>query len=465
MHPAWSSDRKRSRLWSSCGVCLCLALAVLPVVTASAATPAPVRVDFSEHTLKNGLRVQLVEDHTTPVIAVHVAYDVGSRNERPGLTGFAHLFEHMMFKGSKNVGDGEHFYQVFTNGGSMNGTTSSDLTRYYDTLPANQLELALFLEADRMRSLDITQAKLDNQRQAVQEERRMRVDNQPYGRSYERFDEVFYDKFAYKHSTIGSMDDLNAASVKDVAEFFRIYYAPNNAILTLVGDFKRDDALAMIRKYFEDIPRQPAPPPVDLIDPQQTAERRETLTDALARAPQILIGYKTEIGNGPDQAALDVLSSVLQGGDSSRLYQSVSKEKELVTGIGGDNEERIGTGGFYITATVRPDRKPEVVEAAIYEEIAKIAEEPIADWELEKARNATRMGYLQSIRGTQNRATILGTYTVLFKDPHLINTRLGRIDAVTRADVQRVAKKYLQPTRRTVLTTLPAPAAPTSPGP
>jgi predicted Zn-dependent peptidase len=449
------------------GVCLCFAFAVLSLTasSATAATPAPVRVDFSEHTLKNGLRVQLVEDHGTPVIAVNVAYDVGSRNERPGLTGFAHLFEHMMFKGSKNVGDGEHFYQVLTNGGSMNGTTSADITLYFESLPANQLELALFLEADRMRSLDITQAKLDNQRQAVQEERRMRIDNQPYGRSYERFDELFYDKFAYKHSTIGSMEDLNAASVKDVAEFFRIYYAPNNAVLTVVGDFKRDAALATIRKYFEDIPRQTPPPPVDLIEPPQKAERRETLTDPLARATQILIGYKTEPGNGPDTAALQVLSSVLQGGDSSRLYQSLSKEKELVTGIGGYVEERIGTGGFYVTATVRPGRKPEEVEAEIYEQIAEIIEQPIADWELQKARNATRLGYLNSIRGAQTRATILGTYTILFRDPGLINTRLGKIQAVTRADVQRVAKKYLVPTGRTVLTTVPAPAAPTAPGP
>lgn len=466
MHPAGPYGRKRPRAVRYAhqkvrlvvGLCLSLGFAALPTLPATAATPAPVHVDFSEHKLKNGLRVQLVEDHTTPVIAVNVAYDVGSRNERPGLTGFAHLFEHMMFKGSKNVGDGEHFYQVFTNGGSMNGTTSSDITLYFEALPANQLELALFLEADRMRSLEITQAKLDNQRQAVQEERRMRIDNQPYGRSYERFDEVFYDKFAYKHSTIGSMEDLNAASLKDVAEFFRIYYAPNNAVLSVVGDFKRDEALALIRKYFEDIPRQPAPPAVDLIDPPQKGERREMLTDPLARAPQILIGYKTEAGNGPDHAALQVLSSVLQGGDSSRLYQSVSKEKELVTGIGGYVEERIGTGGFYVTATVRPDRKPEEVEAAIYQEIATIIEQPIADWELQKARNATRLGYLQSIRSAQNRAKMLGTYTVLFKDPNLINTRLQRIEAVTRADVQRVAKKYLQPARRTVLTTLPAPA-------
>ena len=182
--------------------------------------------------------MQLVEDHSAPVIALNVAYDVGSRNERPGRTGFAHLFEHMMFKGSSNVGDGEHFYQVFSNGGSMNGTTSNDLTMYFETLPANQLELALFLEADRMRSLEITQENLDNQRQAVQEERRLRVDNQPYGRADEHFDELFYGNFAYQHSTIGSMEDLNAASVADVAQFFRTYYAPNNAVLSLVGDFK-----------------------------------------------------------------------------------------------------------------------------------------------------------------------------------------------------------------------------------
>jgi zinc protease len=236
-------------------------------------------------------------------------------------------------------------------------------------------------------------------------------------------------------------------------------------VLTLVGDFKRDDTLKLIRKYFEDIPRQSPPPPVNLRDPAQTAERRETLTDPLARAAQILIGYKTDVGNTPDQAALQVLSSVLQGGDSSRFYQSLNKEKELVTSIGGGVDERIGTGAFQITAMVRPDRKPEAVEAAIYEEIARIIEQPIADWELQKARNATRLGFLQSIRGAQTRATILGTYTILFRDPGLINTRLQKINAVTREDVRRVAKKYLVPTGRTVLTTLPAPAAPTAPGP
>jgi zinc protease len=440
-------------------VCLCACLAA-----SAASASSSVRVEFTDITLDNGLRVQLVEDHGAPVVALNVAYDVGSRNERKGRTGFAHLFEHMMFKGSNNVGDGEHFYQVFSNGGSMNGTTSSDITLYFETLPANQLELALFLEADRMRSLEITQAKLDNQRQAVQEERRLRVDNQPYGRADEHFDELFYSNFAYQHSTIGSMEDLNAASVEDVAQFFKTYYAPNNAVLSLVGDFKREQALALIRRYFSDIPRQSEPPSVDLSEPEQQAERRETMTDSLARATQVQIAYKTPVGNAPDLYALRVLSSVLQQGDSSRLYQTLNKERELVVQIGGYVDERIGPGGLYIGATVRPGKKTADVEAAIYAEIERLQQQPIAEWELEKAKNTTRYSYLGSIRSAQARATQLGSYTVKFNDPGLINTRLAGFDKVTRADVQRVAKQYLQAKNRTVIVTNPAPPPAAAPG-
>lgn len=442
-----------NRVFSAAFVCFAL------LGTAAAAEPAKVHVTFAQATLKNGLRVQLAEDHTSPVIAVNVAYDVGSRHERKGLTGFAHLFEHMMFKGSQNVGNGEHFYQVFTNGGTMNGTTGADITLYFEALPANQLELALFLEADRMRSLEITQANLDNQRQAVQEERRLRVDNQPYGVADERFNELFYDSFAYEHSTIGSMADLNAASLADVAQFFETYYAPNNAVLSVVGDFDPKQALALIRRYFEDIPRQPDPPRVDLSEPAQKAERRETMTDALAKLPQVQIAYKAGPGNTPDIYALQVLSSVLQGGDSSRLYQSLSKEKELVVDIGGFVDERIGPSGLYIGATVRSGKKVEDVEAAIYAQIERLQSQPIADWELRKAKNGSRYGYLQSIRSTQTRATLLGSYTVKFGDPDLINTRVDKIAAVTRQDVQRVARRYLRPTNRTVVITMPAAAA------
>jgi zinc protease len=434
-------------------------VAALSVFFASmAALPASAagRVQFTETTLKNGLRVQLVEDRTAPVIAVSVAYNVGAKDERKGLTGFAHLFEHMMFKGSANVGDGEHFYQIFTAGGSLNGTTYPDLTNYYETLPANQLEMALFLESDRMRSLEITQENLDNQRHAVQEERRLRMDNQPYGRSYERLTEMLYENFAYRHPTIGSMEDLNAASIEDIAEFFATYYAPNNAVLSLVGDFDRRAALKMVRRYFEKIPRRSAPPRVDLSEPAQNGERRDTIGDPLARMTHIYVAFKTVPGNHTDQPALNVLSSILQGGDSSRLYQKLSKERELVAGISGFVDERIGPGALYISATVRPGQKSEEVERAIYEEIAKLQREPVAAWEMQKAKNVTRVGYFNGIRGAQSRAVALGMYTVKYNDPSIINTIIDKIDAVTPEDVQRVARRYLVQTNRTVLITEPA---------
>src|SRR6185369_6397746 len=222
----------------------------------------------------------------------------------------------MMFKGSENVGTGEHFYLIFNNGGNMNGTTNEDRTTYFEALPSNQLDLALYLEADRMRSLVINKANLDNQRNAVQEERRLGVDNQPYGQSGEILQALIYDNFAYKHTVIGSMDDLNAATVEDVAAFFKMYYAPNNAVLVLVGDFKTAEALKKIKQSFESIPRQPDPPAVDMTEPAQTAERRASVDDVLARAPRVDLAYKAVAGNTADFYALQVLSAVLQGGQS-----------------------------------------------------------------------------------------------------------------------------------------------------
>ncbi len=215
--------------------------------TVAAQTARSVHVDLKEMRLANGLRVITVEDHSSPVIAVNVTYNVGSRNEKPGRTGFAHLFEHMMFQGSENVGKSEHFILIQNNGGTMNGTTNEDRTNYFEALPSNQLELALFLESDRMRSLAVNKENLENQRNVVQEERRIGLDNAAYGKSGEIQQGLMYDNFAYKHDTIGSMDDLNAASVEDVRAFFQMYYAPNNAVLTLVGDFKTADALARIK--------------------------------------------------------------------------------------------------------------------------------------------------------------------------------------------------------------------------
>ena len=432
-----------------------LFVCALAIVSAQAQAPRNVRVDFKETTLKNGLRVITVEDHSAPVVAISITYNVGSRNERKGRTGFAHLFEHMMFKGSENVGSGEHFMLVFNNGGNMNGTTNEDRTNYFEVLPANQLDLALFLEADRMKSLAITKENLDNQRNAVQEERRLGVDNQAYGKSGEIQQELLYDNFAYKHSVIGSMDDLNAATVEDVSEFFKMYYAPNNAVLVLVGDFKTPDALAKIKSSFESIPRQPDPPAVDMTEPPQKEERRATVDDMLARAPRVDLAYKAVSGNTPDFYALQVLAAVLQSGQSSRLYQKLVKEKEMVTSVGGFMDEKRGVGAFYSNATLRPGVKTEDVEAAIYAEIDRLKKEPIADWELQKAKNTTRRNLINGLQSSLSRAVTLGQYTVYYNEPQLINVRLDKVAAVTKEDVQRVANKYLADTNRTVVITMP----------
>ena len=418
-----------------------------------------IRVNFKETTLKNGLRVITVEDHNAPVIAVAVNYNVGSRDERQGRTGFAHLFEHMMFKGSENVGTGEHFVLVFNNGGNMNGTTSEDRTVYFEALPSNQLDLALFLEADRMRSLAITKDNLDNQRNAVQEERRLGVDNQPYGKSDELQQGLIYDNFAYKHTVIGSMEDLNAATVEDVAQFFKTYYAPNNAVLTLVGDFNSKDALKRIKKNFEGIARQPNPPAIDMTEPEQKAERRATVTDGLARATRLDLAFKAIAGNTADFYALQVLSNVLQGGQSSRLYQKLVKEKEQITGVFGFMDEKRGPGAFYLQATLKSGVKVADVEAGIYQEIERLKNEPIADWELQKAKNGARRAFINNLQNSLARAVNLSQYAIYYNDPSLINTRLDKVNAVTKEDVQRVANKYLRDTNRTVVITVPAPKA------
>lgn len=432
-------------------------LLLLALAVAAVAQSRNPHVDIKETRLANGLRVITVEDNSAPVVAINVCYNVGSRDERQGRTGFAHLFEHMMFKGSENVGTGEHFYLVFNNGGTMNGTTNEDRTTYFEAMPANQIDLALYLEADRMRSLVINKANLDNQRNAVQEERRLGVDNQPYGQSGEIQQGLIYDNFAYKHTVIGSMEDLNAASVEDVASFFKTYYAPNNAVLTLVGDFKTADALKKIKANFEKIPRQADPPAVDMTEPEQKAERRASVDDALARLPQVDIAFKTLPGNTPDFYALQVLSAALQSGQSSRLYQALVKDKQLVQNVGGFVDEKRGTGAFYTTATVRQGVKTADVEAAIYDEIERLKKDGIADWELQKAKNTTRRNFINNMQSSLSRAVNIGTWTVYYGDPNLINVRLDKVAAVTKADVQRVANKYLGTTNRTVVVTVPKP--------
>jgi len=437
--------------------------ASLLLASSALVAQAPPKVEFTDTRLDNGLRVVISEDHSAPVFAIAVNYNVGSRDERPGRTGFAHLFEHMMFKGSENVGSGEHFVTIFNNGGDMNGTTSQDRTVYYERLPSNQLDLALFLEADRMRSLAVTEENLDNQRQAVQEERRLRVDNQPYGRTFETIIGTAYENFAYRHSTIGSMEDLNAATLEDVTAFFKTYYAPNNAVLAIVGDVDTAETLAKVRKYFGAIPSQPPPPEVDMTEPPQTEEKRAVIEDPLARLARIDIVYHQPPGMTRDSDALSVLGSVLSSGRSSRFYQSLVREKQVAVNAGAQGDNMRGPGLFSVSATVAPGMSVEAVEAALYEEIERVKNDPVEDWELEKARNGAKRGVVGLLTSSLRRALSLSQDALFYDDPGLINTRYERVEAVTADDLQRVARQYLVPTNRTVVITMPA-AAPAGRG-
>jgi zinc protease len=439
-----------------------VALVVAAVGLAATLGAAPVRkVQFTDTKLKNGLRVIIVEDHTAPVFSIAITYNAGSRNERPGRTGFAHLFEHMMFKGSANVGSGEHFMLVFNNGGDMNGSTNKDRTNYFERMPANQLDLALFLESDRMRALDITKENLANQVSTVQEERRQSVDNQPYGRTMEAFDELAYENVNYKHSVIGSMTDLSAATVEDVQAFFRTYYAPNNAVLVIVGDVKPAEGLARVRQYFESIPSQAPPPEPDMTEPVQAKEKRLTVEDPLARATRIDVGYHIPPASSPDYDALTVLGTVLSGGTSSRFYESIVRQKQLALQVFAGPMESRGPGLFRAVGLLSPmpGKTAADLEAAVYEEIEKVKTGKIEDWEMEKARNGARRSYLGGLTSSLQRAVVISQYAVYYNDPNLINTRLERLTSVTAADVQRVAARYLTPDNRTVIITTPKPAA------
>jgi len=426
----------------------------------ASALSAQSKVTFTDTRLRNGLRVIVAEDHNAPVYSIAVSYNAGSRDERKGRTGFAHLFEHMMFKGSENVGPGEHFTLVFNNGGGMNGTTNKDRTLYFETLPANQLDLGLFLEADRMRSLEITQENLDNQRNAVQEERRLGVDNRPYGKAFEAIDSLAYTNFSYQHSVIGSMADLSAATVQDVQAFFKTYYAPNNAVIAIVGDVKTAEVIEKARKYFEAIPRQKDPDPVDMTEPTPTGERRLALEDPLARLPLVTINWVVPSSSSKDDAALSVLATVLGSGRSGRLYESVVRQQALATQLNVSKAESRGPGLFQALLFVQQGKSPADLEKAVLAEVDKVKQNGVQDWELEKARASARRQMVSSLQSSLQRAVTLSQNALFYNEPDRINTRAKMISDVTAADVQRVAKAYLNDNNRSVIVATPKAAAP-----
>ena len=417
--------------------------------------PTPIE----QFTLANGLRVVLSPDRAIPVVSVAVYYDVGSRNEREGRTGFAHLFEHMMFQGSENVPKAAHFQYIFNAGGTMNGTTSTERTNYFETLPSNYLPLAFWLESDRMRSLKVTQENLDNQRHAVQEEKRLRYDNQPYVNAFLRINELIFTNPANAHSTIGSMEDLDAATIDDVREFFRIYYAPNNAVLTVVGDFNNDEARALAEKYFGNIPSQPLPPAVDVSETDNVAIPEETFHDLLAPAPAFMLGWKIPARRTPDFYALSLAGTLLFEGDSSRLYQKLVKGDESVVSIEGGVDERRGPSALYIFALPKPGQDVNQIRQQIFEEIERIGADGPTDAEMEKLRNSLCNDAVRGRQSTMYRAQRIAEYALYDSDPRLIDSELDHYLNVTAADIKRAASLYLNGPNRVVLDIVPAPAA------
>ncbi|MFN2531569.1 MAG: insulinase family protein [Pyrinomonadaceae bacterium] len=414
--------------------------------------PTPIE----KFTLNNGLRVVLSPDRVIPVVSVTVYYDVGSRNEKPGRTGFAHLFEHMMFQGSENVPKAAHFQYIFHAGGTMNGTTSTERTNYFETLPSNYMPLAFWLESDRMRSLKVTQENLDNQRNAVQEEKRLRYDNQPYVNAFLRMNELIFKNQANAHSTIGSMEDLDAATIDDVREFFRIYYAPNNAVLTVVGDFETDQARELIEQYFGAIPPQPSPPPVDVSEPEGVSIKQETFNDPLAPAPAFVLGWKIPERRLKEFYALSLAGSLLFDGDSSRLYQKLVKGDESVVSIEGGVDERRGPSALYIFALPKPGEEVGSIREQIFDEIQRIATEGPTTEEMEKLRNSLCNDAVRGRQSTMYRAQRLAEFALYDSNPGLFDAELDQYLSVTTEDIRTAAARFLNVDDRVVLDIVPS---------
>lgn len=414
---------------------------------------------IEEITLANGLRVVFSPDHAIPVVSIAVYYDVGSRNEKEGRTGFAHLFEHMMFQGSENVPKAAHFQYIFNAGGTMNGTTSTERTNYFETLPSNYLPLALWLESDRMRSLKVTQENLDNQRNAVQEEKRLRYDNQPYVNAFLRMNELIFTNPANAHSTIGSMEDLDAATIDDVREFFRIYYAPNNAVLTVVGDFDIAEARDLVEKYFASIPPQADPPSVDVSELEAVAVLNEEFSDPLAPAPAFVLGWKIPPRRTREFYALSLSGTLLFEGDSSRLYQKLVKGDESVISIEGGIDERRGPSALYIFALPKPGQEVSAIREQIFEEIHRIATDGPTEEEMEKLRNTLCNDAVRGRQSTMYRAQRLAEFALYDSDPTLVDAELDHYLSITASDIRDAVERYVDVENRVVLDIVPAPAA------
>jgi len=423
------------------------------------ATDLP-RINFSQRTLANGLRVIVAPDHLAPVVAVNLWYLVGSRHEQPGRTGFAHLFEHFMFQGSRHVTKAEHFSLVQAAGGVNNATTFFDRTNYFETLPSHQLDLALWLEADRMATLldALDQENLDNQIEVVKNEKRQSYDNQPYGSFYEKLMAATFPADHPYHTTpIGSMEDLDAATLNDVVEFFRKWYAPNNCVLSIVGDVDEDAAFAAAERYFGPIPANPAIQPiVDKVVPEVIGEEiRITVPDNVPLA-RVHFGFRCPLYGTPEFDALEVVTQLLAGGKGSRLHRRLVREQRIAQDVAAFGLPLVGGGNIFAGwVTVRPEVDVATAEKAFLHELELLGTELVSEDELQRARALTEASELGALARVEEVADRLSQFEALFDDADLINKQLPRYLAVTAEQIRDVARAVFRPDNRVVLTYVP----------
>jgi len=441
---------------------LLLAFALTSPLCTSTLRAKPLNVPVVYYKLPNGLKVVISEDHIAPVVTVSVYYNVGFRVEPKGRTGFAHLFEHMMFQGSANVKKFEHAKFIEANGGSLNGHTDFDYTNYYETLPSNRVETALWLESDRMRSLDISEENLKNQQNVVSEEVRVNVLNQPY--QFFEWIELWKNAFTNwnnSHNGYGELDEINAATIEDVRSFFKTYYAPNNAVLTIVGDVDAAEVKKMVEKHFAAIPSQTVPPKADLTEPAQAKEKRISQPDKLANLPALATGYHIPPQNSPDFPAMALLVQILQGDDSSRWFQRLVKEKELTLDLtGGLNyfgNEFDYSGPMIMTTrtTYKPGHTADEVLKEMDAVTAEVVTKGITDKELADAKVRFRSNFYSQLESSFGKAHLLSVLALFRDDPNQINSLLTPFENVTAPQVKAAAAKYLVANNRTVIDRVP----------
>jgi zinc protease len=438
-------------------VLLAVVIAVVMSLAGDAPSAAvrPPRLQYDITTLPNGLTLILSEDHSTPIVHAQLTYHVGSKNEKPGRTGFAHLFEHMMFKGSRNVQPEAHTSIISSVGGQSNAYTTDDETVFWQTFPAQYLPLVLWLEADRMATLRIDEGTFANEREVVKEERRLRVDNQPYGRLNEIIYDLAFTTHPYKHPTIGSMADLEAASIDGVREFHRTYYVPSNATLVLVGDFETAQAKQLVEQYLGRVPPGAKPVPRDIpAEPPMTKERRVTVETPWP-LPAVVVAHHITYDGHPDSYPLHIASKVLSDGQSSRIYQELVYNKGLaVAAFGGANLIE-HPNLFYAVAIVQPGKKPEDAVNALIEELEKLKAKPITPRELQRTKNQFARDYILGRESNQQKAGVLSHAVVIHNDIKTADAEFDIFQNMTAEEVQRVARTYFTAENRLVVTLMP----------